>query len=541
MSSSRRTYGCVTRATVIGMRRPAPSDLGLIGGATAVATVLTMIDGFVWIDWAFTTILLTAVALVVRMSWRVYRDAVRERRTAARLHALPATEAARHAVQAERRRLSRDIEACVRESLTTIVHLAQEAAAADDPTAGLRRAQAESQRANTELRRQLGLLHAEDPEEDLPRAVGRATPIRRFSTADYLVAGAVVAVAVVDLAAGFAFEGSSWSWAIPLTLGFAATVLLRRVAPVPAALMCAGLITLGTLLGSPVVDGFSFPLTVGILAWSLASRRTVQAWLALATLVGVALISRLLNEPANAPINAVLLTVAIVGGATVGHSRAARAAAQVSASVRRQEFQAAAAEAVRAERQQVARDLHDLVSHAVSVIAVQAGAAELSWPVNPAATRLAIDVVRSTAQQTLIELDDAIPGQGSVRHDLSELEALCDRMRSAGLSVILELQGTPPTGAVSTVYRVVQESLTNALRHAPGSRVLVRISTSPDQVRVEVADDGPGQSDRTRRGYGLEGLAERLRLAGGTLETRSGPNGFTVTAVLPSAPAPVGP
>jgi signal transduction histidine kinase len=114
-------------------------------------------------------------------------------------------------------------------------------------------------------------------------------------------------------------------------------------------------------------------------------------------------------------------------------------------------------------------------------------------------------------------------------------------MQAAGLSVILELEGAPPSGAASTVYRVVQESLTNALRHAPGSRVLVRITTGADQVRVEVADDGPGQSDGTRRGYGLEGLAERLRLAGGTFETRPGPNGFAVTAVLPSVPAPVGP
>jgi signal transduction histidine kinase len=317
--------------------------------------------------------------------------------------------------------------------------------------------------------------------------------------------------------------------------------VLRRAAPVAGALACVGLIALGTLIDAPVVDGFSFPLTVGILAWSLASLRTLRGWLAVATLVGVALISRMLNEPDNAPINAVLLTVAIVGGATVGHSRAARAAAQVSASDRRQELQAAADEAVRAERQQIARDLHDLVSHAVSVIAVQAGAAELSWPVDPVAARRAVGVIRSTAKQTLAELDQALPGQGSVRHDLPELEALCDRMRAAGLSVSLELNGAPPPGTASTIYRVVQESLTNALRHAPGSRVLVRISTGAGQVRVEVADDGPGQSNGSRRGYGLEGLAERLRLAGGTFETHPGPNGFAVTAVLPSVPTPVRP
>ena len=319
--------------TFLGMRRPTPSDLGLVGAAAAVTTVLALVDGgHSWADWAFVTIVLTAVALVVRMSWRVYRDAQRERRAATLLQALPAAEAARQAVAVERQRLSRDIEMCVRESLGRVALHAAEAAAAADPTAALRQVQAEAQRANTELRRQLGLLHAGDAHEPV-RADAVLAPSPRFALADYLVAAAVFAVAAVDLTAGLTFEDWTWSWAVvAVTLGSAATVVLRRVAPVVGALTCAGLIALGAVIDAPVADGFSFPLTVGILAWSVASLRTIRAWLTVGTLVGVALVSRLLNEPANAPINAVLLAVAVVGGATVGHSRAARAAAQESAS-----------------------------------------------------------------------------------------------------------------------------------------------------------------------------------------------------------------
>ena len=524
------------------MWRPTPSDLGLVGVAAAVTTVLALVEGGQsWVDWAFVTIVLTAVALVVRMSWRVHRDAQRERRAATLLQALPAAEAARQAVVVERRRLSRDIEICVRESLAQVALRAAEAAAATDPTTALRLVQAEAQRANTELRRQLGLLHAGYADEPVRADAGPA-PTPRFTLADYLVAAAVVAVAAVDLTAGLTFEDWTWSWAVlALTLGSAATVVLRRVAPVAGALTCGGLIVLGSVLDAPVSDGFSFPLTVGILAWSVASLRTLRAWLTLGTLVGVALVSRMLNEPANAPINAVLLAVAVVGGATVGHSRAAREAAQESASAHGRVLQAAADEAVQAERQQIARELHDLVSHAVSVIAVQAGAAELSWPGDPATVRRAIDVVRCTAEQTLAELDHTLPGRGPVRHGLAELDALCGRMRAAGLPVTLDVDAALPAEAAATVYRVVQESLTNALRHAPGARVTVRVAAGADQVVVEVADDGPGQADGSRRGYGLVGLAERLRLAGGTLQTRSGPDGFAVTAVLPSVPTPVRP
>jgi signal transduction histidine kinase len=404
-----------------------------------------------------------------------------------------------------------------------------------DPVAGLRAIQSEAQRATSELRRQLGLLRSEDAETKDGSATV-AHEITGLHVSDLAIAGAVVAVAVIDLIAGFTLDDFRWSWVmVTLTVCAAATVVLRGIAPVRGAVLCAAVLMAGAILGEPAVDGFWFPLAVGIHAWTLATLRTLKAWLTLAVLAATAISSRLLYEPANAPISAALLAVAVAGGATVGHSRRARAAAQASAVTRKQVLQAARQEAVSAERRAVARELHDLVSSAISVIAVQAGAAELSWASDPAAAHRSLDVVRTTAEQTLSELDRLLPGTGQVRHDLADLEALIDRMRAAGLSVSFTLDGAPPEEQASTIYRIVQEALTNVLRHAVGSRVAVEILAEPRETLVEVADNGPGRITGKQSGYGLVGLAERLKHAGGTLQTRSGVDstGFVVTAVLP--------
>jgi signal transduction histidine kinase len=207
-------------------------------------------------------------------------------------------------------------------------------------------------------------------------------------------------------------------------------------------------------------------------------------------------------------------------------------------------LRAAAAEAVASERRLMARELHDIVSHAVSVIAVQGGAAELSWPIDPSTARRAMEVIGTVAEQTVAELGKLPPGRTAANHNLADLRALVDRMRAAGLKVTLELTGTTSSPVPDTVYRVVQEALTNALRHAPGSHVDVRIDRrAADLITVRVTDDGPGSAAESRRGYGLIGLAERLRQAGGTLATRSTPEvpGFEVTAVLPDTATVVTP
>ncbi|MFP5282266.1 MAG: sensor histidine kinase, partial [Actinomycetes bacterium] len=453
----------------------------------------------------------------------------------ARLAAVSPEETARRAVIAERRRLLVDVEACVRECLETVATLAADLPGAHDPTPLLRRIQAEAQRATTELRRQLGLLRAEESEPPPPVA-SAGDPQPRLRTADFLLAAAVVAVAGVDIAAGIRFEGVRPGWAgVGLTLAGAATVLLRRVAPARGALLCAALLAFGTALGRPLLDGFWLPLAVGLPAWVLAAQGGLQAWLTIAGLGAALVVSRLAYVPDNAPINAALLALVIAGGVTLGRSRRAQTAAQQAASAREQVLRAAAEEAVAAERRALARELHDVVSHAVSVIAVQAGAAEVSWPSDRVGARRAMAVVAATAQQTVTELDRLLPG-ASPRHDLHDLDALLDRMRAAGLTVSLDRRGEPAPELSATIYRVVQECLTNALRHAPRSRVEVRIISDRLGTRVEVWDDGPGPAAGGRRGYGLTGLAERVAQSGGTVRSgaASAAGGFVLTAELPA-------
>ena len=151
-----------------------------------------------------------------------------------------------------------------------------------------------------------------------------------------------------------------------------------------------------------------------------------------------------------------------------------------------------------------------------------------------------------TCADTLAELDRLLPAldggalgdrpgaAGHHTHGPVDLRALVARMRAAGLPVDLEVDDGSVT---TTVYRVVQEALTNVLRHAPGARAGVRVAAADGHVRVSVVDDGPGWAESARRGYGLAGLAERVAQDGGTLRSGAGPDGsgFRVVAEVPLA------
>ena len=121
---------------------------------------------------------------------------------------------------------------------------------------------------------------------------------------------------------------------------------------------------------------------------------------------------------------------------------------------------------------------------------------------------------------------------------MDDLLALIDRVRLAGTPVDLTVIGDP-TPCADVVHRVVQETLTNAMRHAPGSHVVVSVNSDGNGTRVTISDDGPGPGRTTPRGYGLVGLAERVDFAGGSFESGPGPHGhgFRVSATIPHAPA----
>jgi signal transduction histidine kinase len=209
--------------------------------------------------------------------------------------------------------------------------------------------------------------------------------------------------------------------------------------------------------------------------------------------------------------------------------------------------------AVVAERNRLARELHDVLSHSVSAMVIQAAAAEQVLPVDPEAARAALVRVQSTGHEAIAELHrllgvlrmDDEPAARAPVPDLDAVVALVEHAQAAGQRVRLELTGQrpllPDTLELSA-YRIVQESLTNAQRYAPGAPVHVRIVCGPDQLEVEVRDEGgAAPQPPLGGGRGLLGLRERAALFGGTLSAGPDGNGFVVRARLPFLAGPVAP
>jgi signal transduction histidine kinase len=210
------------------------------------------------------------------------------------------------------------------------------------------------------------------------------------------------------------------------------------------------------------------------------------------------------------------------------------------------ERETAAQLAVEGERTRVARELHDIVSHSVSVMVIQAGAARHAAEEGDSADALA--AVEKTGRDAMTELrhllgvlapdtdgEDALAPQPG----LSRLGTLVDRIAFAGLPVEVIINGDPrplPTGIDVTAYRVVQEALTNALKHAPGSRAEVTVGYGTRNLRLEILNtpSASGPPVRTGGGRGLIGLRERVALYGGDLDARRRfGGGYRVRARIP--------
>ncbi|MFY1670441.1 sensor histidine kinase [Plantactinospora sp. WMMB334] len=216
-----------------------------------------------------------------------------------------------------------------------------------------------------------------------------------------------------------------------------------------------------------------------------------------------------------------------------------------------------ARDAVSAERLRIARELHDIVGHSMSLIAVKATVANHIADERPAETRAALLTIEQTSRAALTEIrrlldvlrSDTDPAADPAA-DLSpspgtaDLPDLAERLRSAGLRVELRMEGTDslPQAVDLTVFRIVQESLTNVVRHAGVSRCQVTVRAGDGGVRIEVLDDGraprPSASVRRRAGQGLIGMRERVATYGGALTVGPRPEGgFQVVADIPYAAA----
>ncbi len=197
------------------------------------------------------------------------------------------------------------------------------------------------------------------------------------------------------------------------------------------------------------------------------------------------------------------------------------------------------------ERARIARELHDVVAHGLSLMVVQAEAAEEMLEREPSAAAVPLRRVQETGRQSLAEMRrllgvlraaDAGSPSTAPQPSLARLRDRVAEADDAGLHVDVRTTGTPrdlPLGVELAAFRLVQEALTNTRRHAAATSVCVHLAYEPDELRVEISDDGRGPSGG-RPGHGLVGMRERTALYGGTLEVGPAPaGGFRVAATFP--------
>jgi signal transduction histidine kinase len=225
----------------------------------------------------------------------------------------------------------------------------------------------------------------------------------------------------------------------------------------------------------------------------------------------------------------------------------ARSAEQRAAELERQQGQAAR-RAVRDERQRIARELHDVIAHSMSVMTLQAGAVRRRLRPDQTVEHDSLEVVERIGREAMAEVrrlvglwsEDGGTPRYAPQPGMAALDTLLDRVRSAGVPVELCIEGTPrplAPGVDLTAYRVVQESLTNVIKHAGPAHATVRIVWHQEEMRIEVADDGRHAPKGV--GSGHTGMRERLRIFGGRLQSGPCPEGgYLVRAWLPIGQEP---
>jgi signal transduction histidine kinase len=377
------------------------------------------------------------------------------------------------------------------------------------------------------------------------------------------------------LAAALLFGGVGPAFArgmfvgVPLAFGLAVPVVFRRKYPIaayatavaagglqvalgirPAVTDVAILILLYTLAAYTPrrvsVGGLAVCLlgsAVGVVRWWITfGTHTVLDWL----MVGAILFA----GPA---------LLAWVLGDSMRYRRAYYASLEGRAARAEAERDAQARIATAAERARIARELHDVIAHNVSVMVVQADGASYALGTDPDRAREALAAISATGRQALAEMrrllgvlrreEDDGGSERAPQPGIGELGELLDQARGAGLPVSFTVEGEPrplPGGVALAAYRIVQESLTNTRKHAgPVASASVRLRYSPEAVVLTISDDGWGGLGGAAlpgpTGHGLTGIRERVALYGGTVTAGPRPGGgFEVVATLPLAPARAG-
>jgi len=333
--------------------------------------------------------------------------------------------------------------------------------------------------------------------------------------------------------------------------GFGALMLASHRWPVAVLAATAVGLVCYYLLDLPPI-GLAAPIAAAL--YGAAERgRPVAAAAVAGALLAVSVTARLAEGDAvsyvlglNLGAEAVLVVAVIALGDAVRSRRALQAEMTRQAEAAAEERRREAARQVDVERIRIARELHDTLGHTMSVITLQAAVAEEAIDdEDPAAARGAVRTIRDAARGAMSELRATIgtwlggPGGREPPPGLDRIGALADGVTRSGLPVEIRTTGdlsAIPTVVSTTAYRVVQEALTNALRHAEAQRVTVTVDATPTELALEIRDDGRGapQDRPADHGHGLRGMIERATLLGGTVDARNAhPTGFEVRARLP--------
>ncbi len=333
-----------------------------------------------------------------------------------------------------------------------------------------------------------------------------------------------------------------------LVVGAAAPLAWRRVFPLASALAVSVFMAL-------VLAGEHPPFLVGNLFAVVISLYSVGAHVAWARVAAVplaiAVIAPTLGEPRSTPLALWFVVVAatlsapwLLGRELRRQRERADELEALATKLEAQQERAGEAAALE-ERSRIARELHDVVAHSISVIAVQAAGAEATLDTDPEDSRESLATIEDASKQTQVEMARMLhmlrgrdaPEVSSA--GLESLPALVREVEASGTRVHLSLEGDAavPRAHDLNAYRIIQEALTNVRKHAgPGAAAEVSVRRSSEEVAIVVRDDGRGPSRATDGGHGLVGMRERAHLFGGSIVAEEAPGGgFEVRALIPTS------
>ncbi len=375
------------------------------------------------------------------------------------------------------------------------------------------------------------------------------TELRRMARNDVCIALPLAALVLLEIWVPF-FGDMPDKPALATVCGLVGVLPLtaRRVAPL-AALVAAMAGALLAGLADPDFKSFSLFLVWVLAAYTVAAHEPNDRalWGLIAALAGTGLlgVAGALQNQSDTFSVWIFLGAAWAAGRTIRRRETAAEDARARAARLAVEKEQQAVLAVAQERSRIARELHDVVAHSVSVMVVQAGAAQRVIEGDPARARDALSSIETAGRQSLVELrrllgvlraDDGSHGVAP-QPGLAQVDELIERARAAGLDAGIRVDGEQRAlsmGADLAAYRIVQEALTNVIKHAAASAVNVTIRYLPGALDLSIRDNGGGPRNTHAPGHGLIGMRERVAMFGGTLSAGKAPEGgFTVAAHIP--------